>query len=139
MPLWQPVVVEVLRVPIDRGAGVSPAVFDLDVEFGSALLYGARREDRLHYGGGYILFDWAPFSGNAPTSGACVTCGSAVSYLGQELLFEGEPYVGLRREHRGDGCSSVMLCSNDDCEGVWVPCNLVDQWWSAEGYGEGIG
>jgi hypothetical protein len=51
-------------VPIDTGAGVSPTVFDLDVESGPALLYGVGRENRLHCGGGYILFDWAPFSRN---------------------------------------------------------------------------
>jgi hypothetical protein len=81
-------------VPVDTGAGVSSAVSDPDVESRSALLYGAGRADSLHCGGGCILSDWAPFSGNAPTDGACVTWGRAVSYLGPEVLFEGELMSG---------------------------------------------
>jgi hypothetical protein len=96
------------------------------VESGPALLYGARRADCLHCGGGYIFFDWAPFSGNAPTSRAGVTCERVVSDIGSEVLLEGELHVGLRCEHQGDGCSSALLYSNDDCEGVWVPHDLAD-------------
>jgi hypothetical protein len=121
------------------GIGVSPAVSDPDVESRPTLLYGAGREDHLHYGGGYILFDWAPFSGNTPTDGAGITCEHVINDLGLEVLFEGELHVGLRCEHRGDRFSSASLCSSNDCEGVWVPCESVDQWWSAEGYGEGTG
>jgi hypothetical protein len=125
--------------PLIRGTGVYPAVSYLDVESGPVLFYGAGREDCLHYGGGYIFFDWAPILGNAPTSGASVTCGHGLSDNGPKVLFQGELYVGLRREHRGDGCSSASLYSSDDCEGVWVPHDSVDQWWSAEYYGEGTG
>jgi hypothetical protein len=128
---------EVLRVPIDTGVGVSLAVSYLDVESRPALFYGAGRADRLHCGGGYILFDWAPFSGNAPTDRAGVTCGCVISDTGSEVLLEGELYVRLHREHRGDGCPNTSLCSSDDCEGVWVPRDSTDQWWSAECYGEG--
>jgi hypothetical protein len=120
-------------VPVDTSIGVSPAVSYLDVESEPTLFYGAGRADRLHCGGGHILFDWAPFSGNAPTDGR------GISDLGPEVLLEGEIYVGLCREHRGDGCSSASLCSSDDCEGVWVPCDSADQWQLVEGYGEGIG
>jgi hypothetical protein len=120
-------------------------VSDLDVESGPALLYGAGREDRLHYSGGNILSDWAPVSGNAPTGSASFTCRAdftyehVVSNLGSEVLFEGELHVGLHHEHRSNGFSIASLCSSDDCEGVWVPCVSVDQWWSLEGYGEGTG
>jgi hypothetical protein len=120
-------------------AGLSPAIFDLDVESGPALLYGAGRADCLHCGRGHILFDWAPSSGNAPTDGDGVTCGRVISDFGLEVLFKGELHVQLPCEHQGDGCSSASLCSKDDCEGVWVPRDSVDQWWSAECYGEGTG
>jgi hypothetical protein len=109
------------------------------VESRSALLYGAGRVDCLHCGGGYILSDWAPFSGNAPTDKSCVTCGCAVSYLGPEVLLEGELHVRLHSEYRGDGCFSSSLCSSDDYEGLRVPHDSADQWWSAKGYGEGTG
>jgi hypothetical protein len=117
---------EVLRVPIDMGVGVSPAVSYLDVESGPALLYGAGRADRFHYGGGYILFDWAPFLRNAPTGGASATCRCVISDIGPEVLFEGELHVRLCCEHRGNGCSSTSLRSSDDCEGVWVPHDSTD-------------
>jgi hypothetical protein len=38
------------------------------VESGAALLPHARRADPLHCGGGCIFSDWAPLSGNAPTT-----------------------------------------------------------------------
>ena len=79
-----------------------------------------------------------PFRGTA-TGRAGVTCGRVVSDIGMEALLEGELHVGLRREHRGDGCSSASLYNNDDCEGVWVPRDSMDQWWSVECYGEGVG
>jgi hypothetical protein len=97
------------------------------------------RADCLHCNGGHILSNWAPFSGNSPTGGIDVTCGCVISDLGVEVLFEGELYVELRHEHWGDGCSSSSSCSSNDCERVWVPRNSLDQWWSAKGYGEGIG
>jgi hypothetical protein len=64
---------EVLRVIVDTRSRVSSAVFDPDVESGSALFYGAGRAAHLHCSGGCVLSNWAPFSGNSPTSGACVT------------------------------------------------------------------
>jgi hypothetical protein len=64
------------------GTEVSSVVSNSDMEFGSTFLYGAGRADCLRYGGGCILSDWAPFSGNAPTSGASVTYARVVSYLG---------------------------------------------------------
>jgi hypothetical protein len=103
------------------GSVVSSAFFDPDVDFGSTLFYGAGRAASLHFDGGCVLFDWAPFSGNAPTDGAYVTWGCLVSYLGPEVLFEGELHVRLRNEYQGDGCFSSSLCSSDDCEGIWVP------------------
>jgi hypothetical protein len=57
------------------GTGVSPSVFDPDVEFGATLLPCARRENLLHCGGGCVLLDWAPVSGSAPTGGAGATGG----------------------------------------------------------------
>jgi hypothetical protein len=121
------------------GVGVSPTVSYLDVESGPALLYSVGRADCLHCSGGHILFDWAPFSRNTPTGGAGVTCRRVVSDIGSEVLFKGELHVGLHREHQGDGCSTASLCSSDDCEGVWVPHDSTDQWWSAKCYGEGTG
>jgi hypothetical protein len=64
------------------GVGVSSAVFDPDVESGSALFYCAGREACLHYGGVCILSEWAPFSGNTPTGRSCVTCGMQLATLG---------------------------------------------------------
>jgi hypothetical protein len=49
------------------GTGVFIAVPDLDVESEASLLPRTRRADPLHCGGGYLLLDWAPLSGNAPT------------------------------------------------------------------------
>ena len=54
------------------GTGVFVAVPNLDVESITELLPHTRRADPLHYSGGYIFFDWAPLSGNAPTDGAGV-------------------------------------------------------------------
>jgi hypothetical protein len=57
-------------VPPGVGIGVFTAVPDSDVESGSALFYGAGGAAGLHYSGGCIFSDWAPFSGNALTDGA---------------------------------------------------------------------
>jgi hypothetical protein len=62
-------------VPVDTGTGVLIAVPALDVEPRSALLPRARRADPLHYGGGYLFFDWAPLPGNAATGRACAVEG----------------------------------------------------------------
>jgi hypothetical protein len=51
-------------------------------------------EDRLHCGGGCILFDWAPFSGNSPTGGVSVTCGCVIGDIGPEVLFEENYMLG---------------------------------------------
>jgi hypothetical protein len=80
-----------------------------------------------------------PFRGTPLPTEPGVTCRRGISDSGPEVLFQGELYVGLCHEHRGDGCSSASLYSSDDCEGVWVPCDSADQWWSAEYYGEGTG
>jgi hypothetical protein len=80
-----------------------------------------------------------PFRGTPLPAEPVLPGDVAVSYLGPEVLFEGELYVRLCHEYRGDGCSSSSLCSSDDCEGVWVPRDSADQWWSAEDYGEGTG
>jgi hypothetical protein len=86
-------------VPVDTCVGVSPTVYDLDVESEPAFFYGARREDRLHFGGGNILSDWVPFSGNALTDAVGVTYECVVSDLRSEVLFEGELHVGLHHEY----------------------------------------
>jgi hypothetical protein len=126
-------------VPVDTSAGVSPPVPYPDVEFEHALFHGAGRVDFLHCGGGHIFFDWAPVSGNTPTNGAGVTWGCGASDSGLEVLFQGERHVRLHHEHQGNGFSSASLYRSDDCEGVRVPCDLADQWWSTEYYGEGTG
>jgi hypothetical protein len=68
-------------------SGVSPTVLDPDVESGSSLFNGAGRVASLHYGGGCVLSDWAPFSRDAPTDGACITWVREIGYLRLEVLF----------------------------------------------------
>jgi hypothetical protein len=80
-----------------------------------------------------------PFRGTPLPAEPVLPADVSVSYLGPEVLFEGELHVRLHSEYRGDGCFSSSLCSSDDCEGIWVPRDSADQWWSAEGYGEGTG
>jgi hypothetical protein len=77
-------------VPIDTSTGVSPTVSYLDVESGPASLHSVARADCLHYGGGCVLFDWAPVSGNAPTDVAGVTEGCVASDSWLEILFGDE-------------------------------------------------
>jgi hypothetical protein len=126
-------------VPIVTGAGVSPAVSYLDVEPGPALLHSAGRVDCLHYGGGCVLFYWAPISGNTPTSGASVTKGCVTSNNWLEILFGAEIYVQHCREHWGNGCPNTLLHNNDDCESLWVSGDAADQWWPADCDGETVG
>jgi hypothetical protein len=74
------------------------------VESGPALLHSAGRADCLHCGGGCVLFDWAPISGNAPTGRASVTEGASTSDNWLEILFGAELYVRHCHENWGDGC-----------------------------------
>jgi hypothetical protein len=120
-------------------AGVSPAVSYLDVESRPALLHSVGRVDSLHCGGGCIFFDWAPISGNGPTSEAGATKGYATSNGWPEILFGAKLYVWHSREHWGDGCPSALLYSNDDYEGLWFTGNAADQWWPVDGDGESAG
>jgi hypothetical protein len=108
------------------GPGVPLTVLDPDVEYGSTLFYGVGRVASLHCGGGCVLSNWAPFSRDVLTDGACITWGWEIGYLGPEVLFEGEIYVRLRSEYRGYGCFSSLLCRNDDYEGIWVHHDSAD-------------
>jgi hypothetical protein len=117
------------------GTRVSSTISDMDVESRLTFFYGVGRVDHLHCSGGHILSDGAPFSGNAPTGGAGITCGCVIGDPGLEVLFEGELHVRLHREHQSDGFSSTSLCSSNGCEGVSVSHDSADLWWSAEGYG----
>jgi hypothetical protein len=126
-------------VLIDTGVGVSPVVPYPDVESVLALFHSVGREDCLHCGGGHILFDWVPILGNAPTEEVGVTEGCGASDSWSEVLFGGELYVWHCCEHWGDGCSSTSLYNSDDCESVWVSCDVAYQWWVDVCDGEGTG
>jgi hypothetical protein len=126
-------------VPVDTGAGVSPAVFDSDVESETPLLPRARRADLLHCGGGYIFLDWAPISGNAPTGGADVVEGYFACRYWPEILFKAELHVRDGGEYIDDRFPGTSMYSNDDCTSIWVTGDPADQWWPTSSAGESVG